>query len=64
MRCFHLTTMYVLTGVTMRNAPLPADEFATLASALRHTTKGDYNMVIVAEVEKLRGSDGSGRIQR
>ena len=25
---------------------------------------GDYNMVTVAEVEKLAGGDGSGRIQR
>jgi 2-dehydro-3-deoxygluconokinase len=26
--------------------------------------KEDYNMVTVAEVEKLAGGDGSGRIQR
>jgi raffinose/stachyose/melibiose transport system substrate-binding protein len=26
--------------------------------------EGDYNMVTVAEVEKLAGGDGSGRIQR
>ena len=28
------------------------------------TFGGDYNMVTVAEVEKLAGGDGSGRIQR
>ena len=29
-----------------------------------HSIGGDYNMVTVAEVEKLAGGDGSGRIQR
>ena len=41
-----------------------AVEFAVAASALKHTVEGDYNMVTVAEVEKLAGGDGSGRIQR
>ena len=41
-----------------------AIEFAVAASALKHTIGGDYNMVSVAEVEKLAGGDGSGRIQR
>ena len=41
-----------------------AVEFAAAASALKHTIEGDYNMVTVAEVEKLAGGDGSGRIQR
>ena len=41
-----------------------AVEFAVAASALKHTIGGDYNMVTVAEVEKLAGGDGSGRIQR
>ena len=41
-----------------------AVEFAVAASALKHTIEGDYNMVTVAEVEKLVGGDGSGRIQR
>ncbi len=41
-----------------------AVEFAVAASALKHTIEGDYNMVTVAEVEKLAGRDGSGRIQR
>ena len=39
-------------------------EFAVAASALKHSIEGDYNMVSVAEVEKLAGGDGSGRIQR
>ena len=41
-----------------------AVEFAVAASALKHSIEGDYNMVTVAEVEKLAGGDGSGRIQR
>ena len=39
-------------------------EFAVAASALKHSIEGDYNLVTVAEVEKLAGGDGSGRIQR
>ena len=41
-----------------------AVEFAVAASALKHSIEGDYNMVTMAEVEKLAGGDGSGRIQR
>ena len=41
-----------------------AIEFAVAASALKHTIEGDFNRVSVAEVEKLSGGDGSGRVQR
>lgn len=41
-----------------------AVEFAAAASALKHSIEGDYNMVTLAEVEKLAAGDGSGRIQR
>jgi len=41
-----------------------AVEFAVAASALKHSIGGDYNMVTLAEVEKLAKGDGSGRIQR
>mgnify|MGYP000148969480 CR=1 FL=1 len=41
-----------------------AVEFAVAASALKHAIEGDYNLVTVAEVERLAGGDGSGRIQR
>ena len=41
-----------------------AVEFAVAASALKHAVEGDYNMVTLAEVEKLAGGDGSGRVQR
>ena len=41
-----------------------AVEFAVAASALKHSIEGDYNMMNVAEVEKLAGGNGSGRVQR
>lgn len=41
-----------------------AIEFAVAASCLKHTIENDYNLVTVAEVEKLAGGDGSGRVQR
>jgi 2-dehydro-3-deoxygluconokinase len=39
-------------------------EFATAASALKHTIVGDLNLVSEAEIEALVGGDGSGRVQR
>lgn len=39
-------------------------DFAAAASCLKHTVFGDYNQVTVAEVEKLMGGDGSGRVSR
>lgn len=41
-----------------------AISFAVAASALKHSIEGDFNRVSVAEVEKLAGGDGSGRVQR
>jgi 2-dehydro-3-deoxygluconokinase len=38
--------------------------FAVAASCLKHTIVGDFNMVSVAEVEKLMGGDASGRVSR
>lgn len=39
-------------------------EFAVAASCLKHTVKGDFNLVTIDEVEKLMGGDGSGRVSR
>ncbi len=39
-------------------------DFAVAASCLKHTIKGDANLVTVAEVEKLMSGDGSGRVAR
>lgn len=50
----------MLTGKSMYETI----EFAVAASALKHSIEGDFNRVSVAEVEKLVGGDGSGRVQR
>ncbi len=50
----------VLSGKTYEAALA----FAVAASALKHTVEGDYNLVSVAEVERLAAGDGSGRIRR
>jgi 2-dehydro-3-deoxygluconokinase len=39
-------------------------EFAAAASCLKHSIPGDFNRVSVSEVEKLKGGDASGRVQR
>ena len=39
-------------------------EFATAASCLKHTIKGDFNGVTIQEVEKLMNGDASGRVKR
>ena len=41
-----------------------AIEFATAASALKHTIPGDFNQVSIQEVETLMNGDGSGRVAR
>ena len=38
--------------------------FAVAASCLKHTIKGDANLVTVEEVQKLMGGDASGRVAR
>ena len=39
-------------------------EFAVAASCLKHSISGDFNRVGAADVEKLMGGDGTGRVQR
>lgn len=39
-------------------------DFAVAASCLKHTIKGDANLVTVQEVEKLLSGDASGRVSR
>lgn len=50
----------LMNGYDMQSAI----EFAAAASALKHSVEGDFNRVSVAEVTKLAGGDGSGRVQR
>jgi 2-dehydro-3-deoxygluconokinase len=39
-------------------------DFAVAASCLKHSIFGDFNLVTVAEVEKLMAGDASGRVSR
>lgn len=50
--------------LTYENDVQTALNFAVAASCLKHTIKGDFNMVTVEEVEKLMSGDASGRVSR
>ncbi|NLB41092.1 MAG: sugar kinase, partial [Clostridiales bacterium] len=39
-------------------------EYAVAASCLKHSILGDFNLVTREEVERLKGGDASGRVQR
>ena len=39
-------------------------EFATAASCLKHTLKGDFNWVTAKDVENLMNGNASGRVKR
>jgi len=46
------------------NEDQKALDFAVAASCLKHTIKGDVNLVKVEEVEKLMNGNSSGRVYR
>jgi len=50
--------------LTFSNNDQKALDFAVAASCLKHTIKGDANLVKIEEVEKLMDGDSSGRIRR
>jgi 2-dehydro-3-deoxygluconokinase len=54
----------LIYGVRFYDDPQRALNFAVAASCLKHTVLGDFNLVSVAEVEKLMGGDVSGRVLR
>ncbi len=54
----------LIYGLLSSNDFKYALEFAVGASALKHTVKGDFNLVTVVEVETLINGDASGRVQR
>lgn len=54
----------LIYGLKTYGGPEQSLEFAVAASCLKHTIPGDFNRVKVAEVEKLVGGDGSGRVTR
>ena len=50
--------------LTFQGDDQKALDFAVAASCLKHTIKGDANLVSIEEVEKLMQGDGSGRVMR
>jgi 2-dehydro-3-deoxygluconokinase len=54
----------LIYGLNHHSDHQAALEFAVAASCLKHSISGDFNRVGVADVEKLLGGDGSGRVQR
>ena len=54
----------LIYGLLTYEEQFDALRFATAASALKHTIFGDFNLVSVAEVEKLMAGDASGRVSR
>jgi 2-dehydro-3-deoxygluconokinase len=46
------------------NQDQKALDFAVAASCLKHTIKGDANLVTIQEIEKLMNGDASGRVNR
>jgi 2-dehydro-3-deoxygluconokinase len=54
----------LIYGINAYEDPQAALNFAVAASCFKHSIYGDFNMVTVAEVEKLMGGDVSGRVSR
>ena len=54
----------LIYGLTVYEDDQSALDFAVAASCLKHTIPGDFNLVTVAEVERLAGGDRSGRVLR
>lgn len=54
----------LIHGLVTRMPLDKALEFAVAASALKQTIPGDFNLVSVAEVERLAAGDASGRVSR
>lgn len=54
----------LIYGLLTYGDPQKAIDFAVAASCLKHTIHGDFNLVRVAEVEKLMAGEASGRVSR
>jgi 2-dehydro-3-deoxygluconokinase len=54
----------LIYGLHIDEDPQQALAFAVAASCLKHTLPGDFNLVSVAEVQKLMGGDVSGHVSR
>ncbi len=54
----------IIYGLNNYNNKQDALDFAVAASCLKHSISGDFNMVTLSEVERLKGGDSSGRVNR
>ncbi len=54
----------LIYGLVTGSSDQQALDFAVAASALKHTIPGDFNLVSLAEVQRLAAGEVSGRIQR
>lgn len=54
----------LIYGLRRYGDPRKAINFAVAASALKHTTYGDYSRMAVVDVESLMQGNASGRVQR
>lgn len=54
----------LIYGLGREMADQDALNFAVAASCLKHSISGDVNLITVAEVERLKGGDASGRVSR
>ena len=54
----------LIYGLNIYKDPQKSLDFAVAASCLKHSIPGDFNRVSAADVEKLMGGDGTGRVQR
>jgi 2-dehydro-3-deoxygluconokinase len=54
----------LIAALTERRSPRDAIEFAVAAGCLKHSLRGDVNLVSRAEVEALAGGSGAGRVER
>ncbi len=66
---FRSDNLFLVGGFIYGLLKYPEDDqnaldFAVAASCLKHTIKGDANLVTVPEVEKLMNGDASGRVAR
>ena len=57
-------TAGLIYGLEIYKDKQKALDFAAAASCLKHSISGDFNRVVVSDVEKLMNGDGSGRVQR
>lgn len=54
----------LIYGLTQLDSSKGALEFATAASCLKHSLRGDFFRLSVSDVNALMGGSGSGRVQR